>query len=289
MGEIMKIAVTGATGLLGQLVIENLLDLQSDISIVALVRNTEKAAFLAEKGVEVRYADYGQPDSLHQSLVGIDRLLLISSSEVGQRIPQHQAVIDAAKATGVKFIVYTSLLHADHSPLGLAQEHIQTEAAIKESGIFYALLRNGWYSENYAAAVPGALEQGAIAGAAQSGKISSAPRSDYAQAAAKVIADLSVESGTIYELAGDEAYTLSELANMVSGQSGKAVQYHDMPQTDYAALLVKVGLPEPLAQMLADSDAGAAQGGLFDDSRTLSQLLGHPTTPMSETIKLFLA
>lgn len=285
----MKIAVTGATGQLGQLVIENLLKFQSDASIVALVRNPEKAAPLAEKGVEVRYADYGQADSLHQALEGIDRLLLISSSEVGQRMPQHQSVIDAAKATGVQFIAYTSLLHADRSPLGLAQEHIQTEDSLAKSGISYALLRNGWYSENYAAGAVGALEQGAIAGSAQNGKISSAPRSDYAQAAAVVIADVSVKSGTIYELAGDDAYSLADLAKIVSEQSGKEVQYQDMPQADYAALLVQVGLPEPLAQMLADSDMGAAQGGLFDDSRTLSQLIGHPTTPMSETIKQFLA
>ncbi len=143
------IVVTGATGQLGRLVIDALLKRVPAEHIVAAVRNVEKAQPLAELGVHVRQANYDDPDSWQAALQGAEKVLLISSSEIGQRVNQHRAVIEAAKRQGVALLAYTSLLHADSSPLGLAQEHRETEALIHASGVPYVLLRNGWYTENY--------------------------------------------------------------------------------------------------------------------------------------------
>ena len=278
------IAITGATGQLGHLVLQNLLKTTAASQIVAIVRNPAKAEALSQQGIVVRQADYTDEAAFTAALQGVDKLLLISSSEVGQRTPQHRNVIHAAKAAGVKFIAYTSLLHADKSPLGLHVEHVETEKMLAESGIPYALLRNGWYTENYLASAPPALEHGVFIGAAGDGKIASATRADYAEAAARVIAQEG-HAGKVYELAGDEAWTLSELAAALSKQSGKNVVYQNLSEADFAAALKSVGLPAGLADMLADSDIGASKGGLFDDSRTLSALIGRPTTPLAESIK----
>ncbi|WP_447841484.1 SDR family oxidoreductase [Enterobacter ludwigii] len=281
------IAITGATGQLGQLVIKQLLNTVPANQIVAIVRNPAKAEALSQQGITVRQGDYADESTMTSALKGVEKLLLISSSEVGQRATQHQNVINAAKAAGVKFIAYTSLLHADKSPLGLHVEHVATEKALAESGIPYALLRNGWYTENYLASAPPALEHGVFIGAAGEGKIASATRADYAAAAAKVISG-DGHAGNVYELAGDHAWTLSELAAELSKQSGKNVAYQNMSEADFAAALKGVGLPAGLADMLADSDVGASKGGLFDDSHTLSKLIGRPTTPLSESIKAIL-
>ncbi|MEP8682653.1 SDR family oxidoreductase [Enterobacter ludwigii] len=281
------IAITGATGQLGQLVIEQLLNTVPANQIVAIVRNPAKAEALRQQGITVRQGDYADESTMTSALKGVEKLLLISSSEVGQRATQHQNVINAAKAAGVKFIAYTSLLHADKSPLGLHVEHVATEKALAESGIPYALLRNGWYTENYLASAPPALEHGVFIGAAGEGKIASATRADYAAAAARVISG-DGHAGNVYELAGDHAWTLSELAAELSKQSGKNVAYQNMSEADFAAALKGVGLPAGLADMLADSDVGASKGGLFDDSHTLSKLIGRPTTPLSESIKAIL-
>lgn len=281
------IAITGATGQLGQHVIEALLKTVPAGQIVAIVRNPAKAEALRQQGVVVRQADYTDEAAFTAALNGVDKLLLISSSEVGQRAAQHQNVINAAKAAGVKFIAYTSLLHADTSPLGLHVEHVQTEKALAESGVPYALLRNGWYTENYLASAPPALEHGVFIGAAGEGKIAAATRVDYAAAAAKVVSEEG-HAGNVYELAGDSAWTLSELAAELSRQSGKPVAYQNLSEADFAAALKGVGLPAGLADMLADSDTGAAKGGLFDDSRTLSRLIGRPTTPLAESVKTLL-
>lgn len=277
------IALTGATGQLGHYVLQDLLNTVPASQIVAIVRNPAKAQALSQQGVVVRQADYSDEAALTAALQGVDKLLLISSSEVGQRAVQHRNVINAAKAAGVKFIAYTSLLHADTSPLGLAAEHIETEQMLADSGIAYALLRNGWYTENYLASAAGA---GAwrVYRAAGEGKIASATRADYAAAAARVIASEGHE-GKIYELAGDNAWTLSDLAAELSKQSGKNVVYQNLSEADFAAALKSVGLPAGLADMLADSDVGASKGGLFDDSRTLSTLIGRPTTSLAESVK----
>jgi len=278
------IAITGATGHLGQLTLTELLKTVPASQLVAIVRNPAKAEALAQQGVTVRQAEYGDQAALTAALEGVDKLLLISSSEVGQRAIQHRNVIDAAKAAGIKFIAYTSLLHADRSPLGLHVEHVDTEQYLATSGIPYALLRNGWYNENYLASAPAALEHGVFIGSAGEGKIASATRSDYAAAAAKVMSSEG-HAGKVYELAGDEAWTLSELAAALSKQSGKPVVYQNLSEADFAAALIGAGLPEAFANLLADSDAGAAKGGLFDDSRTLSTLIGRPTTPIHDSIR----
>jgi len=278
------IAITGATGHLGQLTLTELLKTVPASQLVAVVRNPAKAEPLAQQGVIVRQAEYSDNAALTAAFKGVEKLLLISSSEVGQRAVQHRNVIDAAKAAGVKFIAYTSLLHADRSPLGLHVEHVETERYLAASGIPYALLRNGWYSENYLASAPAALAHGVFIGSAGEGKISSATRADYAAAAAKVISSEG-HAGKVYELAGDEAWTLSELAAELSKQSGKPVVYQNLSEADFAEALKGAGLPEAFANLLADSDVGASQGGLFDDSRTLSKLIGRPTTLIHDGIR----
>ncbi|MEI9882823.1 MULTISPECIES: SDR family oxidoreductase [Atlantibacter] len=278
------IAVTGATGQLGQLVINELLATHNAQDIVAIVRNPAKAQAFAQKGVQVREADYGNSAALAQALQGVEKLLLISSSEVGQRAPQHRNIINAAKSAGVQLIAYTSLLHADTSPLGLRAEHIETENDLAQSGIPFVLLRNGWYSENYLASVPAALEHGAFIGSAGDGKIASASRQDYAAAAAKVLS-LDNQAGKVYELAGDEAWTLTELAEKLSALTGKSVVYQNLSEADFAAALQNAGLPEGFARLLADSDVGASKGGLYDDSHQLSRLIGRPTTSIDDSLK----
>jgi NAD(P)H dehydrogenase (quinone) len=277
------IAVTGSTGQLGRLVVEKLLSRIDARQIVALARDLTKAQDFAAKGVHVREADYTSMTSLDRAFAGVDTVLLISSNEIGQRYEQHRNVINAAKAAGVGRLIYTSLLHADSSPLSLAQEHVQTEYALKESGIPYVILRNGWYTENYTAFISSALANGAFVGSAKDGRISSASRRDFAEAVVAVLLNDSIVNRT-YELAGDEAYTLTELAAEVSRQAGHEIPYVDMPEADYAALLAKVGLPAAFAAAVASWDAGASAGALFDASHQLNKLIGHPTTSLRDAV-----
>jgi NAD(P)H dehydrogenase (quinone) len=282
------IVITGASGQLGRLVIAALLKKMPAGEIVAAVRNPAAVADLAARGVQVRQADYDQPASLAAAFAGADKLLLISSSEVGRRVPQHRAVIDAARAVGVRLLAYTSLLHADTSPLPLAAEHKETESLIRAAGLPAVILRNGWYTENYLAGVSTALQYGVVSGCAGDGRIASASRADYAEAIATVLAS-DHQAGRIYELAGDDAYTLAELAHAIAQQTGKAVAYQNLPEGEFKAALIGAGLPDYLAALLAESDSGAAKGGLFDDSRQLSQLIGRPTTPLTEMLRKQLA
>ncbi len=277
----MKIAVTGATGQLGGFVVAELKKRVSADNIVALVRTPEKAA---ELGVEARAFDYTKPENLVDALSGIDRLVLISGNEIGQRAIQHTNVINAAKEAGVKWIVYTSLLRADSSTLNLAGEHLETEAKLKESGIENTILRNGWYTENYTASIEGALAGGAFIGSAGDGKISSAARADYAEAAAVVITDES-HKGKVYELAGDESYTLTDLAKEISSQSGKDIPYSNLHEAEYAKILEGFGLPEAFAGAIASWDVSASKDDLFDDTHQLSKLIGRPTTSLTESVK----
>jgi NAD(P)H dehydrogenase (quinone) len=281
----MTIAITGATGHLGRLVINQLKDQVPAADLVALVRSPAKVSYL---GVSAREADYGKPETLDQALAGLNTLLLISSSEVGQRAVQHHNVIAAAKNQGVKRIVYTSLLHADTSPLSLADEHRETEAELKASGLLFTILRNGWYTENYTASVSSAVTGGAFLGSADGGRISSAARVDYAEAAVAVLTSEG-HDGKMYELAGDNAYTLSDLAAEISRQTGRDIPYRDLRETEYAAALASFGLPETAARAYASFDVAAAQGALFDDGRQLSQLIGRPTTPLAVSVAEALA
>ncbi len=281
----MTIAVTGATGQLGRLIIESLKSKVAADGIVALVRSPEKAGDL---GVEARAFDYSRADQLAPALAGVDTLMLVSSSEIGQRAVQHRNVIEAAKQAGVGRIVYTSVLHADTSPLDLAAEHRETEAALAEAGIPTTILRNGWYSENYAGSIQGALMSGALVGSAGEGRVSSAARTDYAEAAATVLTSAGHE-GKTYELAGDVAWTLPNLAAEISLQTGRDIPYKDLPEADYAAVLKGAGVPEGFAHAIAGWDVAASKGALFDDGHQLSALIGRPTTPLAQTVKMVLA
>ncbi|MCK9489459.1 MAG: SDR family oxidoreductase [Xanthomonadales bacterium] len=281
----MKIAVTGATGQLGRLIIQRLRGKLQDSGIVALARARAKAADL---GVEVREADYARPDTLGPALTGIDTLMLVSGNEVGQRAPQHRNLITAAQQAGVRRIVYTSLLRADSSPLSLAPEHAQTEAMLAGSGLDYTVLRNGWYTENYLAAAPAAVANGRLAGSAGEGRISSATRADFADAAVAVLTGEG-HHGKTYELAGDSAYTLAELAAEISRQSGKDVPYVNLPPAEYAAALIATGLPAQWAEALAAMDVEASRGALFHEGRELSRLIGRPTTSLEDAVAAALA
>jgi NAD(P)H dehydrogenase (quinone) len=278
-------AIAGASGQLGKLVLAALADKVGADKVVALVRTPAKLADAAASGVSVRAFDYDAVDPA--ALEGVERLLLISANEVGKRGPQHQAVIEAAKAAGVGLIAYTSILHAPTSTIGLAEEHRTTEAALAASGVPHILLRNGWYNENYTGALGPSIAHGAIIGAAGEGRICSASRADYAAAAVSALVD--GVAGDIYELAGDEAFTMAEFAAHVARIAGKPVAYVDMSQADYAAALEGVGLPGWLAAMLANSSYASSQDALFDDSHTLSRLIGRPTTPIADTIAAALA
>ena len=279
------IAVTGANGQLGKLVIQSLLEKIDSSAIVALVRNLDKAQDLVKLGIQVRQADYSQPSTLAPALEGIEKLLLISSSELGQRAVQHQAVIEAVKSTEVSFLAYTSILNADSSPMILAQEHKLTEQAIHAAGIPAVILRNGWYNENFSQNLVGILQSGVIASAAQDGQFSCASRADYAQAAANVLISPQSHVGKTYELAGDYSFTQQEFANEVSKQSKQTIEYLNLSEKDLAQALVSHGLPENFANVLADSDTHAKEGWLFNDSGALSTLIGRSTTRISQSIK----
>ncbi|MDP4202940.1 MAG: SDR family oxidoreductase [Bacteroidota bacterium] len=281
----MKIGITGATGQLGILVVSKLKEKVAAENIVSLVRSPQKAVSL---GVEAREADYNQPETLEKAFQGIDKLLLISGNEIGQRLSQHTNIINAAKKAGVKLIAYTSLLHADTSTLSLAEEHLGTEAALKASGVPYVLLRNGWYTENYTASIGGVLAGGALLGSSGDGKISSATRADFAEAAVAVLTSEGQE-GKVYELAGDEVYTMSNLAAEISKQTGKNIPYKNLPVAEYAAALISVGLPEGVAHFLAGTHVSTEKGDLFDDGHQLSKLIGRPTTSLADAVKEALA
>lgn len=282
------IAVTGANGQLGQLVIQHLMTMTEASNIVALVRAPETAKTLTDSGIQVRTADYDKQETLTSALAGVETLLLISSSAVGVRVPQHKAVIYAAKAQGVKHFVYTSILQAPNNPMVLAEEHKVTERLLVESGLNTIILRNGWYTENYTQSMAVILEHKAVTGVSVEGKIHSATRNDYAEAAAKVLVAPQQHLGQAYELAGDQGFTLTEFANEISKQTGSEVNYHAMSPADYTNLLANAGLPEGFASALADSDVQTEQGWLEDNSKTLSKLLGRPTTSMADSVKAVL-
>ena len=280
----MKIAITGATGQLGNLVIEQLLQLTAAQNIVALVRKIDKAEHFKVQGIEPREFDYDRPETLVPALLGIDKLLLISANEIGRRTPQHQAVIDAAKVAGVPYLAYTSLLRADTSPLGLAQEHRETEKLIQDSGITYTFLRNNWYSENYLAGVAHTIEIGTLFGAAKDGRISSASRIDYAEAAAKVLTSTCHENKT-YELAGSESFSLSDLATFIGQAVNKDIIYQNLSAEEYTQGLTQAGLPAGLVDVIVDADIQTIQGAMYSDSKDLEQLIGHKTTSIQDAIK----
>ena len=272
------IAVTGSTGHLGRLAVEALLERGVPAGeIVALARTPAKADDLAARGVQVRQADYDYPETLDTALAGVEKLLLVSASEVGRRATQHRNVIDAARAAGVGLLVYTSILKADRSAMQLAAEHRETEEMIRASGLPFVILRNGWYLENYTENLAPTLEHGALLGGGENGRVSAATRSDYAAAAAAVLIGGGHEN-QVYELGGEQAFTLAELAEIIAEESGRPVQYQNLPEEEYVQALIGAGMPEPFARLLANSDRGVARGDLFTDSEDLRRLIGRPAT-----------
>jgi NAD(P)H dehydrogenase (quinone) len=280
------ITVTGATGQLGRHVIDALLARVPASDITAAVRDPAKAADLAAKGVRTVAADYNKPESLTAAFKGTDRLLIISGNEFGQRVEQYERIIAAAKAAGVKFIAYTSIINGDGNPMYLGADHKVAEKLIAASGIPHAFLRNSWYNENYTTSIQGGAAHGAFIGASGTGRISSAARKDYAEAAAAVMAGAKV--GT-FELGGSTSFTLAELAAMIGKATGKPVAFHNLPPAEYAAQLKGYGVPEGMAEALADSDRYAAEGWLFTESKDLETLIGRKPTPMAETVRAVLA
>jgi NAD(P)H dehydrogenase (quinone) len=280
------ITVTGASGQLGHLVIDALLAHVPATDITAAVRSPEKAADLAAKGVRVVKADYNAPETLVSAFAGTDRLLIISGNEFGQRVEQYERIVAAAKAAGVTFIGYTSIINGDGNPMFLGADHKVAERLVSATGIAHAFLRNSWYNENYVTAIQSGAAHGVVSGAAGTGRISAASRADYAEAAAVVMAE---GRPGVFELGGSQAFTMADLAAMIGKASGKAVTFNNLSPDDYAAQLKGFGVPEGMAAALADSDRYAADGWLFTESKDLETLIGHKTTPMAETIKAVLS
>ncbi|MBL7502053.1 NAD(P)H-binding protein [Frankia sp. CNm7] len=279
------IVVTGATGHLGRLVIADLLSRAVPAAgIAAVVRDRARAADLATSGVEIRVADYEQPRTLPGAFAGADKLLFISS--VGPddaRLAQHHAVVDAAAEAGVGLLAYTSIVQADTSPLRLAEIHRATEKAIATTGLPSVILRNGWYTENHTAALPTAVQLGALVGGAGQGRIASASRADFATAAAAVLTTPG-HAGRVYELTGDTAWNLPELAAELSARTGRAIGYQNLSASEYTAILTGAGLPGYLAELLVDADLRIAEGALATVTDDLRTLIGRPSTPLSESV-----
>ncbi|PXY20197.1 SDR family oxidoreductase [Prauserella flavalba] len=279
------IVVTGANGHLGRLVIEALKQTVPADRIVAAVRSPEKAADL---GVEVREADYDRPDTLKTAFDGAEKVLLISGSEVGRRVPQHTAVVEAAKAAGVSLLAYTSAPKAGTSPLILAPEHKATEEVIRDSGVPYAILRNNWYIENYEQGVRQAAETGTYVGSAGEGRVAGATRADYAAGAAAVLAGDGHEN-KVYELSGDTAFTYADIAAAVADVTGKDVTYQDLSPEDHKGALLSAGLPEETAGFVVALDGNTRDGLLSEATGELARLIGRPTTPLREAVAKLLA
>ncbi|MFF5568387.1 SDR family oxidoreductase [Streptomyces sp. NPDC012623] len=280
----MSIVVTGATGHLGRLVVEALLaaDVPAD-GIAAAVRNKDRAADLGALGVELRTADYSRPETLKDAFRSGDRVLLVSGSEVGQRVAQHTAVVEAAKEAGVAQLAYTGVLGGPEADFELAAEHKVTEQLILDSGLPYTFLRNGWYTENYTDNLAPVLEHGAVVAAAGTGRVASATRADYAAAAAAVLTGEG-HLGKAYELSGDTAWSFEEYAAELSRQTGRTIVYNDVPAETLLSILTGAGLPEPFAAILVDVDAAIGRGRLAATPGDLARLIGRPTTPLAESV-----
>ncbi|MBF7957949.1 NAD(P)H dehydrogenase (quinone) [Rahnella sp. BIGb0236] len=278
------IAITGANGQLGKLVVKGLLNVIPADEIIAAVRNPEKSDDLRALGVQVREADYDRPETLLKAFEGVDKVLLISAVVPGERLRQHKAAISAAKQAGVGVLAYTSMLRADTSRMTLAVEHRETERYLKDSGLDFIILRNGWYLENNTGALIPAIEQGAIIGSAGQGRFASAARADYAAAAVSVLTHPGHTNKT-YELAGDESFSMSEFAEAVSKQVGRTIAYNDMPPTKYESILLSFGLPKIIVDVIIDADVKSLSGELNSSSNDLSQLIGRSTTTLSDAIQ----
>jgi NAD(P)H dehydrogenase (quinone) len=284
MTEQSVIAISGASGQLGRIVVRRLRQHYPAIPVVALVRDLEKGASLAALGAELRLFDYDVPETLIPALAGVSKLLLISGNAVGERERQHRAVIEAAKAADVDLIAYTSVLRASETSLPIAAEHKATELVLKAVGVPHVLLRHGWYCENYLFRIDAAIERGVLPTCAGDGLISAASRADFAEAAVAILTSPEKQAGKIYELAGSSSFTFADLAAEAEHQGGRPVACLDLPKSEFEAAMVAIGMPAFVAGLIAKSDHGARDGGLFDDSKTLEKLIGRPTETVGEVI-----
>lgn len=280
----MSIVVTGATGELGRLVIDELLATVPAGEIATVVRDKEKAAPLAACGVELRIADYNRPETLAGAFRSGDRVLLISGSEVGKRVAQHTAIVEAAEAAGVAQLAYTGILGGPDADFALADEHKATERLILDSGLPYTFLRNGWYTENYTANLAPVLAHGAVVSNAGEGRVASASRADYAAAAAAAVTGEG-HLGKAYELSGDTAWSFAEYAALLSEVTGREITYNNVPAAVHQEILVGAGLPEGFAAILTDVDEAIGRGRLAGTSGDLARLIGRPTTPLATTVR----
>jgi NAD(P)H dehydrogenase (quinone) len=280
----MPLLITGATGQLGRLVVEQLLaaGVPAD-DIIATGRATDKIKDLADRGVRIRAVDFGDPSAVRAAVAGADRVLLVSGMDLGDRVAQHRNVIDAAREAGTGLVAYTSIVNAGTAAFGLAADHQATEELLRGSGVPYVLLRNGWYHENYTARLPAFLAQGIVPGSAGDGRVSAAARADYAAAAAQVLIT-DGHAGHAYELGGDEPFTMAQLAAEISAQSGTEVRYVNLPEAGYASALREHGVPELMAGMIAETDAAVAHGALYTASGDLTALTGRPATTLSAAV-----
>jgi NAD(P)H dehydrogenase (quinone) len=281
----MSLLVTGASGHLGRLVIDALLERGVAASgIRAGARDPAKIADLAERGVQTVHLDYDEPATVADAIAGVDRVLLISGSEVGRRVAQHQAVIDAAAAAGVAQLVYTSAPRATTSALVLAPEHKATEEAIVASGLPATVLRNNWYNENYLATLDQARESGTVVSGTGAGRVASASRRDFAEAAA-VVLTTDGHLGAVYELGGDLAWDFAELAVTIGEVLGRDVSYVAQTAEEQAAALAAAGLDAGTVGFVVALDGNIRDGLLGDVTGELSRLIGRATTPIAETLR----
>ncbi|WP_069160723.1 SDR family oxidoreductase [Nocardia altamirensis] len=283
----MTVAVTGASGQLGRLVVEELLRIGAT-PVVAIVRDPQKVADLAERGVDVRQASYDDVAALDRALTGVDRVLLVSGNEFGNRVVQHGNVIRAAERAGVELLAYTSIPRGAESPLILAKEHIGTEALLADSTVPHVILRNGWYWENYLGGLAHAVESGVLHGAAGEGRVAGAARADYAAVAATVLTT-DGHAGQVYELGGDEHLTYVELAQVISEAAGTPVRYENLSEDEYVAGLIQAGVPADYAKVLGDAETGIVGGILDIHSGDLQKLLGRASTPAIEVFRAALS
>jgi NAD(P)H dehydrogenase (quinone) len=280
----VSIVITGSTGKLGRLTIEALLErgVEPD-QIVATTRATSAAHDLQALGVQVLEADFADSASLDAAFAGAESVLIVSTTDVATRVENHRRAIEAASRAGVSKAVYTSMINAGAAQNLLARVHLQTEQDLRDSGLPFVILRNGWYLENYTEQIPVLAEHGVLLGAGGDGRVSGVSRRDLAEAAAAVLTP-DGPLNAIYELAG-EAFTLSELARTVSNGLERTIVYRDLSHDDFVAALVGVGLPNELAEVLADADAGLARGELFADDEDLATLIGRRPISMEEAVR----
>lgn len=279
----MKLLVTGATGKFGSKVVETLLKTIPADQLAVSVRQPEKAKALKEQGVDVRQGNFDEPESLDVAFEGIDRLLIISTDgDNDTRTHQHGNAVAAAKRAGIKFIAYTSIVNAQESTNLFAPTHKATELAIKETGIPYSFLRNNWYFENEIPTIESILFGAPWVTSAGDGKVGWALQEDYAEVAAKVLADEGHEY-TTYELAG-KALSQGEVVSVLAELLDKEIAVERVDDETYSQIMKKAGIPDVVLPLLVDIQRSIREGSLDIESDDMEKLIGRPATPINEAL-----